>query len=136
MDKNIELIYKGDYNPVYQFLIFMGIHLVAFASIYIFDVVPNNVWVIFQTILFLYAASSIASGLFTNNIAQYYYPAIIVSFIIFFFLGKKLAETASHLKLDEIQYMKNFVFLNILFFFLLMLVSMVFRFVKQKLETM
>lgn len=136
MDKNINLIYKGNYNPVHQFLIFMGIHLIAFASIYIFDVQPNNVWVIFQTILFLYGTSSIASGLFTNNIAQHYYPAIILSFVIFFFLGKKLALMSSHLELDEIKYMKNFVTLNLLFFFMLMLVSMIYRGVKQKLETM
>ena len=82
MDKNIKLIYQGNYNPVHQFLIFMGIHLVAFASAYIFNVKPNNVWVIFQTILFLYAASSIVSGLFTENDAKFYYPAIIISFII------------------------------------------------------
>lgn len=136
MDKNIELIYKGDYNPMYQFLIFMVIHLVAFASVYIFHIEKHNVWIIFQTILFFYTVSSLVSGAFTHNIPQHYYPAIIVSFVIFFFLGKKLAEVSSHVHLDDIKYMKNFVVLNIIFFILFMIPTVVFRWAKGKFETM
>ncbi len=136
MDKNIELIYKGNYNPVLQFLIFMVIHLAAFGSVYLFNIEHRNVWVMFQTILFFYTTSSLVSGAFTNNHALHYYPAIIISFIIFFFLGKKLAEISSQIQLDDIPYMKNFVTLNILFFTLFLLVTNVFRWAKQKFETM
>ena len=136
MDKNVELIYKGNFNPVYQFLIFIGINLIAFASIKIFKVEQNNAWVIFQTLLFFFTVSSLAIGVFTINNPKHYYPITLISFIILFFIAKKLAEITSHLKLDEIPYMKNFVFLNILFFVLFFIASFVFRWAKEKFETM
>ena len=136
MDKNLELIYKEEYNPVYQFIIFMVIHIVAFASAYIFKIESHNIWVIFQTILFFYTVSSLVSGAFTNNIAQYYYPIVVISFIIFFFLGKKMAEVSSHVYLDQIKYMKNFVVLNGIFFILFLIPTVVFRWAKGKFETM
>lgn len=136
MDKNIELIYKGKFNPIYQFLLFMGFHLVAFASIKIFNVDQNNVWIIFQTLLFFFSVSSLAIGAFFENNPLHYYPITLVSFIIFFFLGKKLAAISSQIPLDDIPYMKNFVILNILFFVLFLMATSVFRWAKEKFETM
>lgn len=136
MEKNLDTLYKGKFSPVAQFIAFLVINLLALAACKILKTDTNNTWVIFQTILFFFSTTTISIGVFSKNNAFVYYPAIIIFFIIFFTLSKRLPNWITGVSVLEIPYLQNFVLLNILFFFIFLLASLIYRGAKQAFENM
>lgn len=136
MEKSLETLYKGKFSPLSQFIIFLAINIIAFGVAKSLQVDTNNTWVIFQTILFFFSTTTVAIGVFSKNHPFVYYPAIILLFIIFFTLSKRFPEWTTGVSVLEIPYLQNFVLLNILFFFIFLLASLIYRGAKQAFEKM
>lgn len=136
MVKNIELLYTGKFNPAFQVVFFIVVNLLAIGCTYLLKLDPATIWVVFQTILFFHSTSSIVLGIFTNNDPKLYYPVIILIFIIFFTLSKRIPTAVSRTSIDDLPHIQNFVLLNVLFFFVFLLASLLYRGMKQALEKM
>ncbi|MCO5231918.1 MAG: hypothetical protein M9958_12275 [Chitinophagales bacterium] len=137
MNKNLlQQLYIGKFSPIKILGLFLLFHILFAISILVFKIEPVGVWIGFQTILLFYSSSSLIIGAVSEIKAYLYYPLIILGFIVFYFLGKNLAQILSKTSIDDFEYLKNFIVLNFLYFFILTLLSNIYRKAKKALETM
>lgn len=136
MEKNIKTLYNGYFSPVGLMSIFIAINLIAALIVRLTGLDTNTTWVVFQTVLFFYSTVAITVGVFSKNNPLVYYPSIILLFFLFFTLSKRIPNWMTGVSVIDIPYLQNFVFLNILFFFIFLLASLIYRGAKQAFEKM
>ncbi|MCZ2392431.1 MAG: hypothetical protein LC105_01040 [Chitinophagales bacterium] len=137
MNENIlQQLYKGKYSPIKLLGLFFGLNILLVILIVLFKIKPVGIWIGFQTILLLYSTTSLIVGALSDIKAILYYPLIILGFIIFYLLGKNLAQILSDTTIGDFEYLKNFILLNFLYFSILTLLSNIYRKAKKTLENM
>ena len=134
----MEQLYKGKSSPLFQALVFLVLGVITVVSIFIIRPQPFEIWVIFQVLLFAFSTVACIIGAFTRNDPKFYYPAVIVIFIVYFILAQLISKGISHATvLDrDIAAVKPFIVLNILFLFIFMTVSVIFRIAKSKIDSL
>lgn len=134
MEKSMETLYKGKFSVWSQLTFFFLVNLIALGIGKALQLDTNTTWVIFQTILFFFSTASITIGVFSQNNPFLYYPGIIILFVIFFTLSKKLPTWLTGSSALEMSNIKFFALLNILFFVIFLLASLIYRGAKQAFE--
>lgn len=136
MEKSMETLYKGKFSLWSQMTFFFLVNLIALGLGKVLQMDTNTTWVIFQSILFFFSTASITIGVFSQNNPVLYYPGIIILFIIFFTLSKKIPTWLTGSSALEMSNIKFFALLNILFFVIFLLASLIYRGAKQAFEKM
>ena len=134
MVKNLQQLYRGYSSPIAQFVFFLALNLLAAATVNSMGLEKSAIWSVFQTLLFISSTVSLAVGGLTKVPPYLYYPFSIIAFIFFFTLSKKLSTIVTGSTVNEFLFVGNFILLNIVFYVIFMIASLIFRGAKKTLE--
>lgn len=134
MVKNLRQLYQGYSSPIAQFVFFLALNLLVAAIVNSFGLDKSAIWSVFQTLLFISSTVSLAIAGMSKVPPYIYYPFSIISFIFFFNLSKKLATVVTQATVEDFPFVANFILLNIVFYFILLIPSLMFRGAKKALE--
>gem|GEM_PF-6479387 len=134
--RNLESLYKGKLNPLQQTGTILLINILTAAALYFVQPEKQVVWVVLQGLVFFYAAMTIGIAVFSRNDPKFYYPVSILTFIALFKGNIVLAEWLTGSTADAFPHFYNFMILNVVFFALFLMISLLYRGIKHFLETM
>jgi hypothetical membrane protein len=127
-------LYHKKITPLHQVGAILGLQAVLALSFLIFHVEGRNVWMILQAPVLFYTCMTIMVGVFTENV-RWYYLFSILGFAIIFTSSIVLSRQASGETIKQHIDFYNVLVLNVLFYFLFLMVSILYKGIKQFIET-
>lgn len=132
---SIQALYKGKLNPVQQ-VVFIGIIQLLFVLTFLMlGIKGRNVWMALQAPVLFYTCMTLMMGVFNQN-GKWYYLLSIGGYAIIFTLSFLLSTLISGEALDLQEGFINVLVLNTVFYFMLLMISVLYRGIKEFLEKM
>jgi hypothetical membrane protein len=131
----LQALYTGKLNPIQQIL-FIGIMQMLFVLTFLLlGINGRNVWMALQAPVLFYTCMTIMIGIFNQN-GKWYYLFSIGGYALIFSLSILLSYIVSGEALSRQEGFINVLILNTVFYFMLLMISILYRGIKEFLEKM
>lgn len=131
----LQALYTGKLNPIQQIL-FIGIMQMIFVLTFLLlGINGRNVWMALQAPVLFYTCMTIMIGIFNQN-GKWYYLFSIGGYALIFSLSILLSYIVSGEALSRQEGFINVLILNTVFYFMLLMISILYRGIKEFLEKM
>jgi hypothetical membrane protein len=132
---SLQALYKGKLNPFQQVAFIAIIQLLFVMTFLILGIKGRDVWMALQAPVLFYTCMTLMMGVFNQN-GKWYYLLSVAGYAMIFILSILLSSIISGEALSRQAGFINVLVLNTVFYFMLMMISILYRGIKEFLEKM
>jgi hypothetical membrane protein len=131
----LQALYTGKLNPIQQILFICIMQMLFVLTFLLLGINGRNVWMALQAPVLFYTCMTIMIGIFNQN-GKWYYLFSIGGYALIFSLSILLSYIVSGEALSRQEGFINVLILNTVFYFMLLMISILYRGIKEFLEKM